>query len=693
MAMKAKKKIVLGDKYNDSVSKLPQAVRKKADAIRDNLMKGKITQGMNFESLNSPLDRTFRSIRLDDTYRLILSERPESYILLWVGHHDDAYNWAKNRRLNVNRDSLELQEIKTVEVVHEIPVYQTSMTPVIPSPQLLTRSPPPIEKEPVSLKKGAPPKKGDLLKHITKEELCELLEPVSDELLERLLSYSSDDDFFEDSAILDKELGSRRVEILLDLAAGQDYETVKNTYKQSTTTASVDIDASANKKHKSSEKKKATTKGAINKATRKRKTSEKFNAAGRWLVSLETLDDQQKLIAALKPEESYIVEGCAGSGKSVLAMIKFNQLCQNGKHPVYATMMRALTDTIISEVTQTSDKGMAAAKKYVTSKTERINSLGHGKSWYYKSSCIGTCYMLPCINPNYENPLEGDNLVLDECQDLTLLNFRKIVEGGYQSICWYGDDDQQLCNGIEGEMKRISLQEILREELTRRGGAKKLYKLKWNYRISPSVAKFIDEFQKSIPGERKQLACSARGKRTDTPYLCGYPTGESEIDSMVKIIATRGWHRQNNHRTAILIGGSNQDIEKRYRYIKERLERVIGVENIDIQCRRGETSLGSNDWVTADPSAPIVVSTPLQSKGCQFDSVFIIANTFGSNNGHTLSPKDLNAIHVAMTRTGGELFVFYKGVMPPAFNQIPLNLYKASVDESVANPDDIGLFN
>lgn len=420
--------------------------------------------------------------------------------------------------------------------------------------------------------------------------------------------------------------------------------------------------------------------------------SDKFNTAGHWLVSLEKLDEQQKYIAALKPGESYMVEGCAGSGKSVLAMIKFNQLCQSGKQPVYATMMRGLTDTIITEVLESSDEGMDAAKKYVDSKTDRRSSSGHGKPWYYASSCIGTCYMLPCINPAYRQPLKGDNLVLDECQDLSYQELRKIVKSGrYQSICWYGDDDQQLCDNIGGDAKRVRLQEIHEECFGSDDESEKWFKLRWNYRISPNVAKFIDEFQKIIPEDRNPLALSARGRRTDKPYLCGYSSLNSEIDSIVSIIANRDWHLQNGHRTAILVGGSNQQVESLYRLIKEQLERVLGARNVDIQRRRGATDRTQDDWVTADPSAPIVVSTPLHSKGCQFDSVFILANTFGKNEGRILSPQDLNAIHVAMTRSGGDLFVFYVGAMPPAFNQIPLALYEPSANTTAESLEDIKL--
>ena len=193
------KNVVWGEDFFDSLGKLPKAVKLQALLVCGNLMQGKVNNGMNFESLNNPLDRSFRSIRLDNTYRLILSEQPKSYIMLWADHHDDAYDWARNRRLNVNRVSgaLELQVIKTVEVVREIPVYQT------------------VEVE------------GALLSHITKDQLNELL-PVSDDLLARLLAYRDVDSMLEDSQMLEEELGRSGVDILLSLASGDDYDTVKS---------------------------------------------------------------------------------------------------------------------------------------------------------------------------------------------------------------------------------------------------------------------------------------------------------------------------------------------------------------------------------------------------------------------------------------------------------------------------------
>lgn len=195
------KNVVWGEDFFDSLVKLPREVKLNAMMVCGNLMQGKLSNGMNFESLNNSLDRSFRSVRLDNTYRLILSEQPRSYIMLWADHHDRAYEWARNRRLNVNRISgaLELQVIRTVEVVREIPVYQS------------------VEVQ------------DSLLQHICREHLQELL-PVGDEVLSRILAYRDVDAMLEDSEWLQETLGRSGVDILLSLAGGDDYETVKSTY-------------------------------------------------------------------------------------------------------------------------------------------------------------------------------------------------------------------------------------------------------------------------------------------------------------------------------------------------------------------------------------------------------------------------------------------------------------------------------
>ena len=55
------KNVVWGEDFFDSLGKLPKAVKLQALLVCGNLMQGKVNNGMNFESLNNPLDRSFRS--------------------------------------------------------------------------------------------------------------------------------------------------------------------------------------------------------------------------------------------------------------------------------------------------------------------------------------------------------------------------------------------------------------------------------------------------------------------------------------------------------------------------------------------------------------------------------------------------------------------------------------------------------
>lgn len=315
------KNVVWGEDFFDSLGKLPKAVKLQALLVCGNLMQGKVNNGMNFESLNNPLDRSFRSIRLDNTYRLILSEQPKSYIMLWADHHDDAYDWARNRRLNVNRVSgaLELQVIKTVEVVREIPVYQT------------------VEVE------------GSLLSHITKEQLNELL-PVSDDLLVRLLAYRDVDSMLEDSQMLEEALGRSGVDVLLSLASGDDYDTVKSTYLSSSKIDPDDIDTAVD-----------------NKASQM--SFFKFDNENDMKIAAEYPLDKWRLF--LHPDQRVLVEkdfngpvrvtGGAGTGKTVAAMHRARHLAQRLvqlRHPgkvLFTTFTKNLALDIEDNLTKLCD--------------------------------------------------------------------------------------------------------------------------------------------------------------------------------------------------------------------------------------------------------------------------------------------------------------------------------------------------
>ena len=68
--------------------------------------------------------------RIDDTYRAIVVRCPETnvYMLLWVDHHDEAYDWAKRKKCSINKVTggvqvFEVQEELIKKEIEKISVF------------------------------------------------------------------------------------------------------------------------------------------------------------------------------------------------------------------------------------------------------------------------------------------------------------------------------------------------------------------------------------------------------------------------------------------------------------------------------------------------------------------------------------------------------------------------------------------
>ena len=67
--------------------------------------------GINYEKIKGARDNKICSVRIDDAYRGIVVRQEECgvFIMLWVGHHDDAYGWAARKRCEVNKETGSVQ--------------------------------------------------------------------------------------------------------------------------------------------------------------------------------------------------------------------------------------------------------------------------------------------------------------------------------------------------------------------------------------------------------------------------------------------------------------------------------------------------------------------------------------------------------------------------------------------------------
>lgn len=94
--------------YSDFLSaftKLPLGIQNKTNNFIKKFKQNPKGHGINLEKIFNPYDDKFYSGRVDKTYRVIIAiqEKTNTYILLWVDHHDEAYNWAKSKKIEVNK--------------------------------------------------------------------------------------------------------------------------------------------------------------------------------------------------------------------------------------------------------------------------------------------------------------------------------------------------------------------------------------------------------------------------------------------------------------------------------------------------------------------------------------------------------------------------------------------------------------
>lgn len=103
--------------FFEALTLLPDAIQRKARTALTKFEREPTSNGLNFEKLEGLKDQKIFSLRVDQSYRIILAKPPKEdvFIVFWVGNHDDAYDWAKKRVLAVHPLSGEIQISEALE--------------------------------------------------------------------------------------------------------------------------------------------------------------------------------------------------------------------------------------------------------------------------------------------------------------------------------------------------------------------------------------------------------------------------------------------------------------------------------------------------------------------------------------------------------------------------------------------------
>jgi superfamily I DNA/RNA helicase len=339
----------------------------------------------------------------------------------------------------------------------------------------------------------------------------------------------------------------------------------------------------------------------------------------KWLVDPGELDEFQREIREMSIHDSCLIKGCAGSGKTILALYRANDI---------------RIDAIA--------RGEAASFTMVVY-TKSLQS-------FIRSGIIDLG-----IGPRqviYEKQWDGssvDHLIIDEAQDFAQESIDGFNNARLKSIMFYGDSNQQLYKD------RLSTEEIAKQLGLPQ---KELFR---NYRLPKLIAAFA-----SYVGNDKDLEKKCVKNGSEKPRLKRFDTWQAELDYIIGEIKTR------NYTDVAILLPFNDNSVRAFNNAHRNIESVkdyFDQQRVSLECKFSDTM-----ELNFDSELPKVM-TYHSSKGLQFETVFIPFCDFPRHDRWFIN-KYQNALYVALTRTYRNLYLTYSEKITSFFGGIPSTKYE-----------------
>lgn len=328
-------------------------------------------------------------------------------------------------------------------------------------------------------------------------------------------------------------------------------------------------------------------------------------------VNTESMDDDQLDLIEKNLKKSMIVAGCAGSGKSVIAMHKAQQIIEQGG------------DVILIAYTKTLNRYMGQGIQ---------NQLG---SRFY--------YHWQWQNANMPS---ADFIIVDEIQDFDREEILQFTNAARKCFFFFGDTAQSIYN-LFGK-RTLSIQEI--SEMTGIG-ISRLYN---NYRLPKPVAKITQAY---VGVDVNEFADKIYlSKENELPKFVESPSKQDQITEIIHII------NENNYKNVGILVPENEMILEIMQVFNNKSFICEFKYNAGYNDRRNIDTL---DFTTIAPK----IMTYHSAKGLQFETIIL---PFLSP---AITVEERKALYVAMTRTYRYLYLLYTGVIPEPLNHVPERLY------------------
>lgn len=116
-------KLFIYEKFWDSFLRINKTTQVKVTEFIAKFRENSKSAAINLESINTFKDPTLRTARIDQKYRAILKEADPGnlYLLVWVDNHDEAMDWARNKKIDWNENTQSYQIYTLEESVASVP--------------------------------------------------------------------------------------------------------------------------------------------------------------------------------------------------------------------------------------------------------------------------------------------------------------------------------------------------------------------------------------------------------------------------------------------------------------------------------------------------------------------------------------------------------------------------------------------
>ena len=131
-------KFLIADTFTDSLVRLTGDEQKTVKTTAFDLQTNPKQPGLQFHKLDRAKDPRFWSVRGSRDLRLVVHRADDALLLCYAGHHDDAYDWAERRKIEIHPKTGAAQIVVVRETVQEIavPKYVEVLLPASPKPKL-----------------------------------------------------------------------------------------------------------------------------------------------------------------------------------------------------------------------------------------------------------------------------------------------------------------------------------------------------------------------------------------------------------------------------------------------------------------------------------------------------------------------------------------------------------------------------